>query len=89
MLLLEIIGEVEELHAGVRGVLREGCLEFVGGDVAVEHEFPVAHADRAAVGHGVDEDVLVRRCFAVGDHGPDIAAIERRRLMERSAGEIL
>ena len=63
-------------------------MEFVGGDVAVEHEFPVAHADRAAVGHGVDEDVFVRRGFAFGDHGPDVAAIERMRLMERSAGEI-
>lgn len=50
---------MEKLGVLRSGILRVGFFEFVGGDVSVDDQFPVAHADRGAVGHGVDEDVLM------------------------------
>ena len=93
VLLARILREVEEFHAAGRGpsrsllfrgrsLLRTGVFKVVGGDVSVEHQFPAAHADRTAVGHGVDEDVLVWRRFARGDHRPDVETVERMLLPE-------
>ena len=39
-------------------------------------------------GRGVEQDFVVRRRLALGEHGQNVAAVEREFLVERSAGQL-